>query len=438
MKVGVIGSGPIGLYAAHQLVKEGHSVTLFERASAVAGNVRSWGFVRLFSQLDLNVPTAVLATLEAQGCSVPALTEFITGDDFVAKVLEPLAEWLKASGKCELKLGCEVLGIGRGRFLKSDAIAATGDKRRIGKPFRVVFRDTASGKEAAEVGFQAMVDASGSYNAATGNRVGVGGLAAPGERDAEACGKLRRIIPDVKGADQQLVAGRRVAVIGTGYSAITCLRNLCDLAKQGGQGAPSEVFWLTRSPASKMPYSIMENDPLPQRSELAKFGNQFVNTSGNAENPWGSTKFEYVPAMAITAIEQESPDGCLRLALELGEDGDKERHIEVDALISLTGFHPDKEMWSEIQVHMCYASDGPMKLASSLLAAKLAMEGDPAAAGDCLSQAAPGPQTLLNPEPDFYVLGMKSYGRNSTFLMRVGYEQVDLLMEQLKQDGSSH
>ena len=34
-------------------------------------------------------------------------------------------------------------------------------------------------------------------------------------------------------------------------------------------------------------------------------------------------------------------------------------------------------------------------------------------------------QTLTNPEPGFYILGSKSYGRNNTFLMRVGWEQVD-------------
>jgi hypothetical protein len=33
--------------------------------------------------------------------------------------------------------------------------------------------------------------------------------------------------------------------------------------------------------------------------------------------------------------------------------------------------------------------------------------------------------TLRVPEPNFFVLGMKSYGRNSTFLLRAGYEQVD-------------
>ena len=31
---------------------------------------------------------------------------------------------------------------------------------------------------------------------------------------------------------------------------------------------------------------------------------------------------------------------------------------------------------------------------------------------------------LRNPEPDFYVLGAKSYGRNPDFLIRVGLEQI--------------
>merc|ERR1712107_484675 len=101
-----------------------------------------------------------------------------------------------------------------------------------------------------------------------------------------------------------------------------------------------------------------------------------------------------------------------------GDDNVEKGSVDLDVLFSLTGFRPDKELWSEIQVHMCYASDGPMKLAASLLAAKMAVQGT-AAAGDCLQQAAPGPETLENPEPNFYVLGMKSYGRNSTFLMRV-------------------
>lgn len=133
--------------------------------------------------------------------------------------------------------------------------------------------------------------------------------------------------------------------------------------------------------------------------------------------------------MACTSIDC-SGGKELSLVLEI-EGDDKERHVNLDRLFSLTGFRPDTALWSEIQVHTCYASDGPMKLASSLLAAKVAAQGG-TASGDCLKQAAPGAETLENPEPNFYVIGMKSYGRNSSFLMRVGYEQVGLVVEKLR------
>jgi len=56
-----------------------------------------------------------------------------------------------------------------------------------------------------------------------------------------------------------------------------------------------------------------------------------------------------------------------------------------------------------------------MKLAAALL-------GESSA--DCLDQQSHGPQTLMNPEPNFYILGAKSYGRNSNFLFSLGLEQI--------------
>jgi hypothetical protein len=47
-----------------------------------------------------------------------------------------------------------------------------------------------------------------------------------------------------------------------------------------------------------------------------------------------------------------------------------------------------------------------------------------AGGGDCLAQTTHGADTLTNPEPGFFILGAKSYGRNNTFLMRIGWEQV--------------
>ena len=57
-----------------------------------------------------------------------------------------------------------------------------------------------------------------------------------------------------------------------------------------------------------------------------------------------------------------------------------------------------------------------MNLAATLLGS----EG-----GDCLAQTSAGVDALRNPEPRFFVLGIKSYGRNNTFLLRVGWEQVE-------------
>ena len=39
------------------------------------------------------------------------------------------------------------------------------------------------------------------------------------------------------------------------------------------------------------------------------------------------------------------------------------------------------------------------------------------AGGDCLSVPPQGAAALRNPEPNFYILGAKSYGRNSNFLL---------------------
>jgi hypothetical protein len=72
-------------------------------------------------------------------------------------------------------------------------------------------------------------------------------------------------------------------------------------------------------------------------------------------------------------------------------------------------------LYGELHVHACYVTDGPMKLAASLMK-------NPSA--DCLDQASPGPEVLATAEPSFYVLGAKSYGRNSNFLFSVGLQQI--------------
>ena len=96
--------------------------------------------------------------------------------------------------------------------------------------------------------------------------------------------------------------------------------------------------------------------------------------------------------------------------------------IVVDRVIALTGSVGDPTLYRQLQVHECWATSGPMKLAAALLGSSSA---------DCLTQESHGPETLKNPEPDFYLLGSKSYGRNNTFLLRVGWEQVSEVFQLL-------
>jgi len=48
-RLAILGAGPTGLEAALAASERGLSFTLYERSAAVAGNVRDWGHVRLFS-----------------------------------------------------------------------------------------------------------------------------------------------------------------------------------------------------------------------------------------------------------------------------------------------------------------------------------------------------------------------------------------------------
>ena len=45
-----------------------------------------------------------------------------------------------------------------------------------------------------------------------------------------------------------------------------------------------------------------------------------------------------------------------------------------------------------------------------------------------------GKDTLRCPENCLFVLGVKSYGRGSAFLMRIGYEQVQSVLELIQDE----
>ena len=239
-----------------------------------------------------------------------------------------------------------------------------------------------------------VIDCSGAYDHP--NALGDGGIPAPGERELGV--EIVRYLPDFA-AEAAAWAGRTTLLAGAGHSAQTAARELAALAA----AAPAtRVLWLLRAEAAFAPDP---DDPLPGRAALVARARELAAGGSPA-----------VTALAGRHVEKLTRDGQ-RIAVTLATaDGAIERHV-VDRVLSLTGTVGDAALYRQLQFHECYATLGPMKLAAALLADGVS--------ADCLDQTSHGAETLVNPEPGFFVLGAKSYGRNASFLMRVGWEQVE-------------
>ncbi len=160
------------------------------------------------------------------------------------------------------------------------------------------------------------------------------------------------------------------------------------------------MVWATRTGLPPIPE--IPDDPLPAREELTREANRLASSP--------PINFRHVASAAAAGLKPTEDAILVRL---ISDDGEEE--IEVDRIVVQTGFRPDNSLYRELQIHECYASQGPMKLAASLLGAD---------SEDCMAQTGFGPDSLANPEPGFFIVGHKSYGRNPNFLLRIGREQI--------------
>ena len=388
VKVVVIGGGPIGIEAAARAALRGHDVQVLERGR-VGEHVRQWGHVEFFSPWSLNRSSWGEAALTEAGVALGSPDDFPTGLDYVTNYLEPLAHIPSLEGR--VHEGCEVVAIARDAALKGNHVG--GRSAELG-PFSLLVRQ---GDEERYEQADVVIDTTGAYRHP--NALGPGGLPAIGESRSSAF--IERWVPDALGAQRDAYAGRRTLVVGAGFSAVTSLKLLHELK---ASEPSTHVSWLILG--DDEPYTVLEDDSLPQRAALAAFGNEAAAGLVDGITPLRGSQ-----------IRALSPNDDGSLEVSILRDGNAQS-FTVDRVVSNVGYRPDLELFRELQVHLCYASEGPMKLAASLLAAG-------GGGGDCLAQTSAGVETLLNPERDFYVLGAKSYGRNSAFLLRLGHEQVD-------------
>jgi hypothetical protein len=389
--VAIIGAGPVGLAAAAHVMERGMVPVVLEAGPAAGHSVRQWQHVQLFSPWEYNVDKAAARLLAPTGWNSPDPQIYPTGAELLERYIEPLAT--KTPLRDVIRSSSRVTAVGRAGF---DKVKTKG---REAAPFEIRYQN---GKGPETLRADAVIDTSGTW--ASPNPAGAGGLPAIGEHEAAA--RISYGMPDVLGRDRERYAGKTVAVLGAGHSAIGTLTELTTLAQEA---AGTRAVWLLRSVNPEKSFGGGANDKLAARGELGAHFASLV-ASGQVQVEAG------FPVAAISQV-----DGRLRLATVSACCG---RSIVVDELVVATGFRPDLSFLSEIRLRLDPAIEAPVALAPLI---------DPNE-HSCGTVRPHGARELVQDDAGFYLAGIKSYGRAPTFLMITGYEQVRSIAADLAGD----
>ncbi|WP_371405849.1 NAD(P)-binding domain-containing protein [Kribbella sp. NBC_00662] len=380
----VIGAGPVGLAAAAHLAERGLDFAVLESGPSVAAAIEEWRHVKLFSPWRYDIDSAARRLLEGIGWTEPDLGTLPTGGDLIDAYLEPLTKTPQLNDR--IRYNAEVVAVTRVGF---DRIRTAG---REAAPFLIRLAD------GAELLASAVIDAAGTWREP--NVLGGSGIPARGEARADG---IAHALPDVLGADRDRYAGRRTAVVGAGHSAAT---TLLDLGQLADEVPGTEIVWVVRGTDQARTYGGGEADELPARGALGSRLKKLVQ-SGHVE---------LVSSFRIEGVARTA-DG--RVELTSGE-----RTVVADTVVNSTGFRPDHKMVSELRLDL-----DPIMGSTRALAPLI----DPNK-HSCGTVPPHGVDELTHPEPGYYAVGAKSYGRAPTFLLATGYEQARSVVAALAGD----
>jgi hypothetical protein len=235
-----------------------------------------------------------------------------------------------------------------------------------GKPFRLLVR-AASGGERIDTA-DVVLDCTGTY--ITPNWLGDGHIPAVGELAARS--HIAFGLEDILGERKAHYAGRSIVLVGDGYSAAT---TICQLAALAEEHNSTWVFWLTNGPRGA-PLARIPNDPLKERDRLAVKANSLATRcDGN---------LEFHAQTTIDEVTCAGPDQGFRVA---GRTAGKPMSWEVERVIGAVGYRADVRISTGLRV----------------------------------DEPAGKPETR---EPGYFVLGAKSFGRDSGFLLKDGLDQI--------------
>ena len=383
LPVAIIGAGPIGLAAASHLAERGVPFKLYEAGATIGANIRDWGHCRIFSPWEFTTDTASRRLLTRHGWQEPPAGALPTGDDIYQLYLKPLAKVPELAPHIET--GAKVAAITR---LGIDKVTSKGREQR---PFRLTV--AREGEPPRHDLARAVIDASGTWQ--NQNPLGASGL--PAEGEAEFAKRIAYGMPDVLGRERANYSGRRVAVVGGGFSAINVLLDLVRLAEQQPL---TSITWIVRQARMHKIYGGGENDQLPARGALGLRLRNLVE----------SGKVKLIRDFATSGIRRV-PGG---IAL-VGETTAGPHTTEpLDRIVVATGQRPDLALTRELRLELDPWLES-VKALGPLIDPNL---------HSCGSVPPHGHRETAHPEPGFYTIGIKSYGRAPTFLLLTGYEQA--------------
>jgi thioredoxin reductase len=379
LPIAIIGAGPIGLAAAANLAQLRVPFRVYEAGDAVGTHIRDWSHVRIFTPWAQSVDPVSRRLLEASGWTLPEASALPTGSDLCEYYLMPLAALPVLAENIET--GARVVAVTR------RGIDKVASKHRAERPFALRISDSA-GRERVDYS-RAVIDASGTWD--NPNPLGGSGIEAIGE--AQVRGRLTYGMPDVLGKARSRYAGRRVCVVGAGYSAINVLLDLVRL----NADAPA---WVVRGRNMERIYGGGDADELAARGKLGQQLRSLVD----------SGRISLITGFSTEAVA-ETEDG---LVLTGECDHRVVSLTPVDEIIVATGQRPNLAMTRELRLEL-----DPWLESTKALGPMI----DPNI-HSCGSVDPHGHRETSHPEPGFYTIGIKSYGRAPTFLLLTGYEQA--------------
>jgi thioredoxin reductase len=382
----IIGAGPIGIEAALYASETGLDFQVLEKDSP-ASNLSEWGFVKMFSPWKMNTSPLGLKKL-----NIKANGGYPSGLEMRTDYYLPLSQIDSITNRIIENFTVE--HISRDQLLKGNKI---GDPKRGDFPFLIYGVD--SNGEEKYYRSKSVIDASGVYGQP--NFLGRGGIPARGEK--ENSDQIYYHLIDLKKID---LANRKILVVGGGHSASTMIAQIEELSNKNGD---ISAVWLTTK--KEFPVVRIENDPLIERAKIVERAHEIAA---------GSSKFiNHLGGYWVDEIKNIDN----KLEISLIDCNENIKTITCDLIFALVGYRPNRKMYEELQIHECYATAGPMKMASALLASD--------ASSDCTADLDGGDEIYNNPEPNFYILGAKSYGRSTNFLIQKGHDQIKAVFKQI-------